>query len=125
MRDRIRFRLSVLRVFPYAGKLLWPAAAIQLLSALAPVAFIVATSAIVGRVPAAVEHGVDSPEWRSLRNTLVIAGILFVAQQMVGPLQFTLAQTLAWRIEDQLRERAAAASSSRSRATSPASSGRS
>jgi ATP-binding cassette subfamily B protein len=110
VRERIHFRLSVLRVFPYAGKLLWPAAAIQLLSALAPVAFIVATSAIVGRVPGAVEHGLDSPEWRSLRNALIVAGILFVAQQMIGPLQFTLAQTLAWKIEDQLRERAALAS---------------
>jgi ATP-binding cassette subfamily B protein len=110
VRDRIRFRLAVLRVFPYAGKLLIPAALIQLFSALAPVAFIVATSAIVGRVPGAVEHGLDSPEWRSLRNALVVAGILFVAQQMIGPLQFTLSQTLAWRIEDQLRERAAAAS---------------
>jgi ATP-binding cassette subfamily B protein len=110
VRDRIRFRLAVLRVFPYAGRLLLPAAAVQLFSALAPVAFIVATSAIVGRVPGAVEHGLDSPEWRSLRNALILAGILFVAQQIVGPLQFTLSQTLAWRIEDELRERAAAAS---------------
>jgi ATP-binding cassette subfamily B protein len=110
VRDRIRFRLAVLRVFPYGGRLLIPAAVIQLFSALAPVAFIVATSAIVGRVPGAVEHGLDSAQWRSLRNALIVAGILFVAQQMIGPLQFTLSQTLAWRIEDQLRERAAAAS---------------
>jgi ATP-binding cassette subfamily B protein len=110
MRDRIRVRLSVLRIFPYAGKLLIPAALIQLFSALAPVAFIVATSAIVGRVPGAVAHGVSSPEWRSLRNVLIVAGALFVAQQMVGPLQFTLSQNLAWKIEDQLRERAAIAS---------------
>jgi len=110
MRERIRFRLAVLRVFPYAGKLLVPAALIQLFSALAPVAFIVATSAIVGRVPAAVREGVGSPEWRSLRNALIVAGILFVAQQMIGPLQFLLGQNLAWRIEDQLRERAAIAS---------------
>ncbi len=41
---------------------------------------------------------------------LIVAGVLFVVQQIVGPLQFTLAQTLAWRIEDQLRERAALAS---------------
>jgi ATP-binding cassette subfamily B protein len=110
MRDRIAFRLAVLRVFPYAGKLLLPAALIQLFSALAPVAFIVATSAIVGRVPGAVRHGVGSAEWRSLRNTLIVAGVLFVAQQMIGPLQFLLSQNLAWRIEDQLRERAAIAS---------------
>jgi ATP-binding cassette, subfamily B, bacterial len=75
-----------------------------------PVAFIVATSAIVGRVPAAVSHGLGSPEWRSLRNAVIVAGALFVGQQIIGPLQFTLAQSLAWRIEDQLRERAALAS---------------
>ncbi len=110
MRDRIAFRLAVLRVFPYGGRVLVPAALIQLFSALAPVAFIIATSAIVGRVPGAVRHGVGSPEWRSLRSVLIVAGILFVAQQMARPLQFTLSQTLAWRIEDQLRERAALAS---------------
>ena len=110
LRERIAFRLAVLRVFPYGGRLLLPAAALQLLSGLMPVAFIVATSAIVGRVPAAVQHGVGSPEWRSLRNALIAAGVLFVAQQMIGPLQFTLAGTLAWKIEDQLRERAALAS---------------
>src|SRR3954462_2891244 len=110
MRDRIRFRLAVLRVLPYAGKMLCPAALVPLPSALAPGAFLLAPSAIVGRVPGTDEHGLDSPEWRSLRNALIVAGILFVAQQMIGPLQFTLAQTLAWKIEDQLRERAALAS---------------
>jgi ATP-binding cassette subfamily B protein len=110
VRERIRFRLAVLRVFPYGGRLLVPASLIQLFSALAPVAFIIATSAIVGRIPAAVEHGVGSAEWRSLRNALIVAGVLFVAQQMIGPLHFTITQTLAWRIEDQLRERAAEAS---------------
>jgi ATP-binding cassette, subfamily B, bacterial len=110
VRDRIRFRLSVLRVFPYGGKLVVLATALQLLSGLMPVAFIVATSAIVGRVPAAVDHGLDSPEWRSLRNTLVVAGLLFVAQQLVGPAQFTVGQMMAWRIDDRLRERAAVAS---------------
>ena len=41
---------------------------------------------------------------------LIAAGILFVALQMINPLQFTLAGTLAWKIEDRLRERAALAS---------------
>jgi ATP-binding cassette, subfamily B, bacterial len=110
MRDRIRFRLAVLRVFPYAGRLLIPAAFVQLVAGLAPVAFIAATSAIVGRVPAAVDNGLGSPEWRSLRNALLVAGGLFVLQQMLGPLQLRLTQQLAWHIEDQLRERAALAS---------------
>jgi ATP-binding cassette subfamily B protein len=110
LRERIVFRLAVLRVVPYGGKLVVPATILQIVSGLMPVAFIVATSAIVGRVPAAVSHGLDSPEWRSLRNTLLVAGALFVAQQVLGPLQFTVGQMLAWRIDDRLRERAAFAS---------------
>jgi ATP-binding cassette, subfamily B, bacterial len=110
VRERIAFRMAVVRLFPYGGRLLVPAALLQLIAGLMPVAFIVATSAIVGRVPGAVRHGIGSPEWRSLRNVLIAAGILFVLQQMVQPIQFTLAQTLAWRIEDRLRERAALAS---------------
>jgi ATP-binding cassette subfamily B protein len=110
LRERLAFRLAVLRVFPYGGALLVPAAILQLLAGLAPVAFIVATSVVVGRVPGAVDNGLDSPEWRSLRNALLAAGALFVLQQVLSPLQFTLAVTLSWRIDDRLRERAAAAS---------------
>jgi ATP-binding cassette subfamily B protein len=110
MRDRIRFRLAVLRVMPLGGRMVALGVALQVVSALMPVAFIVATSAVVGRVPGAVRAGLDSPEWRSLRNTLILAGLLFVAQQVISPLQFTAQFMLAWRVDDHLRERAAAAS---------------
>ena len=110
MRERIRFRLAVLRLLPYGGRMLPLGIALQIVSALMPVAFIVATSAVVGRVPGAVHAGLHSPEWRSLRNTLIVAGLLFVAQQVMSPLQFTAQFMLAWRVDDRLRERAAAAS---------------
>jgi len=110
MRERVRFRLAVLRVMPLGGRMVALGVALQVVSALMPVAFIVATSAVVGRVPGAVRAGLDSPEWRSLRNTLIVAGLLFVAQQVIGPLQFTAQFMLAWRVDDRLRERAAAAS---------------
>jgi ATP-binding cassette, subfamily B, bacterial len=110
MRERIRFRLAVLRVMPLGGRMVALGVALQVVSALMPVAFIVATSAVVGRVPGAVQAGLDSPEWRSLRNTLIVAGLLFVAQQVISPLQFTAQFMLAWRVDDHLRERAAAAS---------------
>src|SRR4051812_47904684 len=83
---------------------------LQVLAGLMPVAFIVTTSAIVGRVPGAVHAGLDSPEWRSLRNVLLLAGVLFVLQQVIGPLQFMSEFMLAWNIDDRLRQRAAAAS---------------
>jgi ATP-binding cassette subfamily B protein len=110
VRDRLAFRLSVLRVFPYGGRLVAPTALLQVLAGVMPVAFIVATSVIVGRVPAAVDAGLDSPEWRSLRNALLVAGVLFVVQQVLGPLEFAAGMSLAWRIDDHLRERAALAS---------------
>jgi ATP-binding cassette subfamily B protein len=110
VRERIRFRLAVLRLFRYGGRMVPLGVALQVVSALMPVAFIVATSAVVGRVPGAMHAGLDSPEWRSLRNTLIVAGLLFVAQQVISPLQFTAQFMLAWRVDDHLRERAAAAS---------------
>ncbi|HEY3543357.1 MAG TPA: ABC transporter ATP-binding protein [Gaiellaceae bacterium] len=110
MRERIAFRLAVLRILPLGGRMLAFGVALQVVSALMPVAFIVATSAVVGHVPGAVRAGLDSPEWRSLRNTLIVAGLLFVAQQVISPLQFTTQFMLAWRVDDHLRERAAAAS---------------
>jgi ATP-binding cassette, subfamily B, bacterial len=110
MRERIAFRLAVLRLFRYGGRMVPLGIALQLVAALMPVAFIVTTSAIVGRVPGAVHSGLDSPEWRSLRNLLIVAGLLFVAQQVTGPLQFATEFMLAWRVDDRLRERAAAAS---------------
>jgi ATP-binding cassette, subfamily B, bacterial len=108
--ERVAFRLSVLRVFPYGGRMLVPTVVLQGLSGLMPVGFIVATSVIVGRVPGAIEQGLDSPEWRSLRNALVVAALLFVLQQVLGPLEFVAGISLAWRIDDRLRERATAAS---------------
>lgn len=110
MRERIRFRLAVLRLFPYGGRMVPLGIGLQVLAGLMPVAFIVTTSAVVGRVPGAVRAGLGSPEWRSLRDMLILAGLLFVVQQVVGPLQFTAEFMLAWKIDDRLRERAAAAS---------------
>jgi len=110
VRERIRFRLAVLRLLPYGGRMLALGFALQLAAGLMPVAFIVTTSAIVGRVPGAIHAGLGSPEWRSLRNVLIVAGLLFVVQQVIGPLQFMMEFMLAWRVDDHLRERAAAAS---------------
>jgi ATP-binding cassette subfamily B protein len=110
VRERIRFRLAVLRIFRYGGRMIPVGIALQVLAGLMPVAFIVTTSAVIGRVPGAVHAGLGSPEWRSLRNVLLLAGALFVVQQVIGPLQFMSEFMLAWNVDDRLRERAAAAS---------------
>ena len=111
LRERVALRLTIFRILPYAGKgVLALAALLQVFTGLAPVAFIVATSAVVGRVPDAVAEGLDSPEWRSLRDALVVAGALFVVQQVLAPLEWAVGELVAWRVDDRLRERAADAS---------------
>jgi ATP-binding cassette subfamily B protein len=83
---------------------------LQLFFGLVPVAFAIATSAVVGRVPAAVRGGLDSAEWRLLRNALIVAGALFLALQIAAPLQWAVAETITWRVDKIVRERVAAAS---------------
>ncbi|MDX6398461.1 MAG: ATP-binding cassette, subfamily bacterial [Gaiellaceae bacterium] len=111
LRARTALRLKILRLLHAAGpRLLVGGFALHVLTGLAPVAFIVATSTVVGRVPGAVGAGLGSPEWRSLRNALLVAGALFVLQQLSWPFQWALGEMITWRVDDTVRERVAAAS---------------
>jgi ATP-binding cassette subfamily B protein len=111
LRGRVALRLKILRLLPAAGRrLLASTIALHLFTGVAPVAFIVATSTVVGRVPAAVDAGLDSPEWRSLRTALLVAGALFVVQQLSWPFQWAFGEMVTWRVDDTIRERVAAAS---------------
>jgi ATP-binding cassette subfamily B protein len=111
VRSRLRGRLRIVRLLAAArGPTVVAALVLQVVFGLIPVAFIFATSAVVGRVPAAVQAGLGSAEWRSLRNALLIAGALFLAQQLVTPLRFLLEQAIAFRVDRVVRERVAAAS---------------
>ena len=79
LRRRLDARLRIVRLLPAAGpRLVLGSFALNVLGGAMPVAFIIATSVVVGRVPSAVEHGLDSPEWASLRNALLAAGALFL-----------------------------------------------
>lgn len=111
LRERTAARLRIVRLLPAMGKpMLAGSLLLQLFGGLMPVAFIVATSVVVGRVPAAVDAGLGSAEWRSLRNALLGAGGLFVLQQLVWPLQWVLAEAVTRRVDDVVRERVVAAS---------------
>ena len=104
-------RIRIVRLLPAAGpRLLAASVALQLFGGVMPVAFIVAAAAVVGRVPAAVEHGLGSSEWVSLRNALLAAGALFLFQQLVWPLQWVVAEAVTWKVDDAIRERVVAAS---------------
>jgi ATP-binding cassette subfamily B protein len=111
VRSRLRGRLRIVRLLTAAGGPAVAAALVlQVFFGLIPVAFIFATSAVVGRVPAAVHGGLGSADWRSLRSALLIAGALFLAQQLVTPLRFVLEQAITFRVDRVVRERIAAAS---------------
>src|SRR5512138_2692084 len=111
LRARAALRLKILRLLPAAGgPLLGGAVLLQLVAGLAPVAFILATSAVVGRVPAAVDAGLGSPAWTSLRDALLVAGVLFAVLQLLFPLQWAMGELVWWRVDDAVRERVATAS---------------
>jgi ATP-binding cassette subfamily B protein len=82
----------------------------QLLSGLAPVAFILASSTVIARVPAAARAGLGSGAWHGLFDALVLTGALVLVQQMIYPVQLTLAEIVAMRVDDKVRDRVLAAS---------------
>lgn len=74
------------------------------------VAFIIASSAVVARVPPAVRHGWASGAGGSLFVALLWVGGLVMLEQMVAPAQFGLAELIALRVDDKLRDRVLQAS---------------
>jgi ATP-binding cassette subfamily B protein len=82
----------------------------NLLLGLLPVAFIVGTSVMLGRVPAAVAAGPDSPEWTAVVVAFVLASVAFAGQQVLAPLQTSLGELVARRVDGQIFDRLMAAS---------------
>lgn len=87
----VRPRLLVFRLLPLAGRgLVLAVLVVNVALGVLPVAFLVATSAVVGQVPTAVTGGVGSVEWDRLVVTFLLATAAFVAQQALAPLQAAL-----------------------------------
>ena len=72
---------------------------INVVLGLLPIAFVLATSVMIGRVPEAVTGGVGSAEWQGLVWAFVLAASAFVVQQILAPLQASLGELLARRID--------------------------
>ncbi len=95
---RAYWRIAAL--LPRAGRgLLVVALVLNVVLGLLPLVFIVATSAMIGHVPAAVTEGVDSAAWRELVLAFVVAATTFVVQQILAPLQVALGELVARRID--------------------------
>lgn len=107
----VRSYMRIAALVPSGGKLLAGALiALNMVLGLLPTVFIVATSVMIGRVPAAVTGGVGSAEWVSLVVAFVLAASAFVAQQIVAPLQAALGELLARRIDGLVFQRLIGAS---------------
>ncbi|WP_291802134.1 hypothetical protein [Cellulomonas sp.] len=81
-------RISILRLLPTAGPaLVATLIMLNLVLGLLPVAFVVATSIVVGHVPAAVTGGVGSPAWDTLVREFLLAAVAFCGQHLLAPAQ--------------------------------------
>ncbi|KQY46576.1 ABC transporter ATP-binding protein [Cellulomonas sp. Root137] len=100
-------RRDIARLLPTAGAgLVVGLTALNLVLGLLPVAFVLATSVVVGQVPAAVDGGTGSAAWGDLVRTFVLAAVLFLARQVLAPVQTALGVRMQRRIDGALRDRA-------------------
>ncbi|WP_214104004.1 ABC transporter ATP-binding protein [Acrocarpospora catenulata] len=104
-------RWRIAKLVPRAGAgLVALLVLVNLVLGLLPVVFVIATSMVLGRVPAAVQAGLGSPEWDALVGVFVVAAVAFVAQQIIAPLQASLGELAARRVDGQMVEQLMAAS---------------
>lgn len=98
-------RLDVLRLAPLAG---WPLIVtlfiVNLFSGALPVVFVIATSVVIGRVPAALEGGPDSEGWNRLVEAFLIGAIAFLLARVMTPVAAALASRVRRRIDGRVRE---------------------
>jgi ATP-binding cassette subfamily B protein len=98
-------RIVIAQAIPAAGRGLAAAlVVVNVLLGLFPLVFVLATSVVVGRVPAAVTAGLDSPEWESLVTAFLLAAAAFVGQQVMSTAQGSLSELAKRRVDGHLRE---------------------
>jgi ABC-type multidrug transport system fused ATPase/permease subunit len=78
---------------------------VTLVGGVLPVAFSLASGATVGALPAAVRAGMASPDGARLTRFLVVAVVLFVLMQALGPVRETLADALLVRVDTAMARR--------------------
>ena len=99
-------RRAIARLLPSAGGgLVAGLLALDVVLGLLPVAFVLATSVVVGQVPAAVDGGTGSAAWGDLVRTFVLAAVLFLARQVLAPVQTALGVRMQRRIDGALSRR--------------------
>ena len=103
--------LRIARLVPSGGAgLVTSLIVLNLVLGLLPIVFILATSVMIGRVPAAVTGGVGSPEWRNLVASFMVAAAAFLVQQILAPVQESFGELLARRVDGRVYQRLIGAS---------------
>jgi ATP-binding cassette subfamily B protein len=104
--DAIEPRFFLLRQLPVAGwGLLVALTTLNTVLGLLPVGFVIATSVLIGRAPAAVAGGLGSPQWDALVSVFLVASGLFLAQQLLSPVQLSLADMVKHRVDGHVHGR--------------------
>lgn len=105
MEHAIRGRLEIARLVPSAGwRLVVPLILMHLAAGAVPVGFVIATSIVIGRVPSAVEGGVNSPAWDALVTGFILAALLFLLAQVMAPVITAVNARVRRRIDGKLRD---------------------
>ncbi len=98
--------LALVRVLPKVSPVKACAGALGIVAAaLLPIAVATATGLLIGASPAALHGGFSSPAGHHLIFLLVVAGVLVLAQQAVGPMLMTLGEMLGREVDRDLQER--------------------
>jgi ATP-binding cassette subfamily B protein len=106
MRTRVRERWEIARELPKSGTGLTIAAVVlNIALGILPVLFILGTSFMLGRVPAATQGGVGSSAWDSLVYAFLLAAGAFVLMQMLTPLQASLGELITRRVDGKASDR--------------------
>ena len=98
--DAAASRLLVIRQLAHAGVMLVTALVlVNVALGVLPVGFVVATSVLIGRIPAAVSAGTGSAQWNGLVSAFLVASGAFFAQQLLTPVQVALGARMKHRVD--------------------------
>jgi ATP-binding cassette subfamily B protein len=99
-------RMFILKQLPHAGwRLVALLSLVNIALGLLPVVFVVATSVLIGGAPAAAAAGTGSAQWGALVSAFVVASAVFLAQQLLTPLQASLGELAQHRVNGYFHHR--------------------
>jgi ATP-binding cassette subfamily B protein len=104
--ERVEPRIFLLEQLRSAtGALAAGTAALNLLAGALFGGFLIASSVVIGRVPAAVNGGLGSAQWRSLVVAFIGSCVILFGQQILTPLSASLGQLVKHRVDGQFHDR--------------------